>query len=276
MRSILVAGIVLCAAALAGAQTADELVAKNIAARGGLEKIKAISSVKMSGRLVEGGFVVQIVNEAKRPEFLREDATIQGMTQIQAYDGSTGWQISPFQGRKDPELLGEDDLRGMSEDADFDGPLVDYQKKGNTVEYLGHDIVDGDDALKLKVTLKNGDIIYYFLDPDTFIEIRTDKLMFVRGAMQETVTDLGSFKPVNGVMYPFSVESGPKNNPGARARITFEKIEANVALEDSLFTMPGAAANTNAVKPPSEPPKNPPPNKPQPPEKPKSNDTVPH
>ena len=276
MRAMLVTGILLCAAALASAQTADELIAKNIAAKGGLAKIRAINTVRMTGRLNEGGFIVLVVTEAKRPDFLREDATIQGMTQIQAYDGTTGWQISPFQGRRDPELLGEDDLRDMVESADFDGPLVDYKQKGNTVEYLGHDIVDGDDALKLKVTLKNGDIIYYFLDPDTFIEIRLDKLTFVRGAMHESVTDLGSYKPVNGVMYPFSVDSGPKENPNARARITFEKIEANVPLDDSLFRMPGAGANTNAVKPPAEPPKNPPPNKPQPSTKPKPNETTPH
>ena len=276
MPRFLLVLLLFCAAALASAQTADELIAKNIAAKGGLAKIRAIKSVRMTGRLNQGGFIVLVLNEAKRPDFLRQDATIQGMTQIQAYDGTNGWQISPFQGRRDPELLGEDDLRDMVESADFDGPLVDYKQKGNTVEYLGHDIVDGDDALKLKVTLKNGDIIYYFLDPDTFIEIRLDKLTFVRGAMHETVTDLGSYKPVNGVMYPFSVDSGPKQNPNARARITFEKIEANVPLDDSLFHMPGAGANTNAVKPPAEPPKNPPPNQPQPPAKPKPNETVPH
>ena len=84
---------------------------------------------------------------------------------MQAYDGTTGWQIQPFGGKKDPELMGEDDLRDLLLDADFDGPLVDYKEKGSTVEYLGHDVVDGDDALRLKVTLKNGDIIYDYLDP---------------------------------------------------------------------------------------------------------------
>ncbi len=90
------------------------------------------------------------------------------MTAVQAYDGSVGWQIQPFGGKKDPELMGEDDLRDLLLDADFDGPLVDYKEKGSTVEYLGHDMVDGDDALRLKITLKNGDIIYDYLDPDTF------------------------------------------------------------------------------------------------------------
>ena len=272
---VLMLGILTCAAALT-AQTADELVAKNIAAKGGLEKMRARQSLRMIGRMNQGGFIIQVSSEAKRPDFLRQNFTIQGMTQTAAYDGTTGWQISPFQGRKDPELLGEDDMREMVEDADFGGPLVDYTQKGNTIEYIGHDVVDGDDALKLKVTLKNGDIIYYFLDPDTAIEIRTDKLIFVRGSMHETVTDMGSYKPVAGVMYPFSVESGPKGNPNARVKISIEKIETNVPLDDQMFRMPAAPATSAAPVPPAEPPKNPPPNQPKPPEKPKPNEVVPH
>ena len=90
----------------AWAQTADELVAKNIEAKGGLEKIRAIRTLKMQGRLQQGSFVIRMNVDTKPPNFIRQAVTIQGMTQIQAYDGSTGWQISPFQGRKDPEMLG--------------------------------------------------------------------------------------------------------------------------------------------------------------------------
>ena len=174
----------------------------------------------------------------KRPSMLRSTLTVQGMTAIQAYDGQSGWQISPFQGRKDPELLGEDDLRDLVEDSDMDGPLVDYKEKGNAVEYLGHDTVDGDDVYRLKCTLKNGDVVDYYLDPDSFLEIRTERQQFIRGAVRERQTDLGSYKPVAGVMYPYSIETGPKNNPGVRAKVTMESIEANVPLEDTAFTMP--------------------------------------
>jgi hypothetical protein len=232
-----VAGLLFLAVS-ARAQTADELVAKNIQAKGGLEKIKAIQSLRMKGRLNQGGFTAQIGQEGKRPNMLRSTFTVQGMTAIQAYDGQTGWQISPFQGRKDPELLGEDDLRDLVEDADMDGPLVDYKEKGNTVEYLGHDTVDGDDVYRLKCTLKNGDVVNYYLDPDSFLEIRTERQQFIRGSMRERQTELGSYKPVAGVMYPYSIESGPKNNPDARAKITIETIEANAPIDDSAFKMP--------------------------------------
>ena len=101
----------ICCSAISLAQTADELVAKNLQAKGGIEKIKAIKTQRLVGTLQQGQFKAQVGQEAKAPDFYRTTCTIQGMTAIQAYDGSTGWQISPFQGRKDPELLGEDDLR---------------------------------------------------------------------------------------------------------------------------------------------------------------------
>jgi hypothetical protein len=241
IRSILASLICLFAVG-AFAQTAEELVAKNLQARGGIEKIKALKTLRMSGAFDASGFKAAVGQESKRPALLRTTFSVQGMTQVQAYDGSVGWQISPFQGRKDPELMGEDDMRALVEAADFDGPLVDPEAKGNKIEYLGHDQVDGDDAYKLKVTLKNGDISYYYLDPDTYIEIQVEKQQFIRGSVRESVTVMGSYKPVNGVMFPFFIESGPKNNPDARAKITFQKIEANVPIEDSAFKMPAAPA----------------------------------
>jgi len=245
LRSI-VAGLVCFLSVGLWAQTAEELAAKHLQAKGGVEKMKAIKSLRMTGQFESGGFKAVVGQESKRPEMLRQTFTVQGMTQIQAFDGSTGWQISTFGGRKDPEMLGEDDLRDLQEAADFDGPLVDAQAKGNKIEYLGHDQVDGDDALKLKVTLKNGDVFYYYLDPDTYIDIQVEKQQFIRGSVRESVTILGSYKPMNGVMYPFYLESGPKNNPDQRGKVTITKIEANLPIEDGDFKMPAAPAKAAA------------------------------
>src|SRR5712691_3837123 len=225
----------------ASSQTADELVQKNIEAKGGMEKIKAIKTVRLTGKLdAGGGFTAAVGQENKRPNLVRETFTLQGMTQVQAYDGSTAWEVRPFGGRKDPQLMGDDDVRDLLIDSDLDGPLVDYKEKGNQVEYLGHDIVDGDDALRLKVTLKNGDIIYYYLDPDTLLEIRTERREFIRGAVHDSVADLGSYKPVAGVMFPFSVNGGPKDDPTQWQSVTYEKIEANLPLQDSDFAVPAS------------------------------------
>lgn len=235
-RSVVVG--LLCMVAAASAQTAEELVAKNLQARGGVDKIKAVTTLKMTGKAYFG-INVDVSQEQKRPDMLRQEFTVQGMTQIQSYDGSVGWQISPFQGRRDAELMGEDDTRDLLDEADIDGPLVDYQAKGNKVEYLGHDLVDGDDAYKLKVTLKNGDIVYYYLDPDTYLEIKKEKQEYIRGSVRESEQLLGSYKQVAGVYFPFSMEMGQKGG-GDLARYTIDTIQVNVPIEDSYFKMPAA------------------------------------
>jgi hypothetical protein len=244
---------VCCLSVFTQCQTAEELVDKNIQAKGGMEKIKAIHNVHMTGKLTGGGgFTATVTQDGMRPNLVRETFSLQGMTGVQAYDGTVGWQIQPFGGHKDPELMGEDDVRDLLLDADFDGPLVDYREKGNAVEYLGHDVVDGDDALRLKVTLKNGDILYYYLDPDTYLEIRKEIQEFIRGSIKENVVDLGSYKPVAGVMYPFSIASGPKNRPNAAQTTTIEKIDVNVPLAKSEFELPASLKQRLSPKPDAE------------------------
>ena len=239
-RAVFVLVAVSCLSAFTCSQTAEELVSKNIQAKGGIEKIKSAKTRRLTGRVKNArGRVAAFAQTNARPDLVRQTITMQGMTAVQAYDGSTGWQTNPFRGRKDPELMGEDTLRDLLLASDFDGPLVDYAEKGNTIEYLGHDLVDGDDALRLRVTLKNGDIIYYYLDPDTYLEIRKEIQQFVRGSVRERMVDVGSYKPVNGVMYPFSISEGSRNNPGAQMT-TIEKVEVNVAVQDSDFALPAS------------------------------------
>jgi len=238
-RAMVLVGM-FCLGGLACGQTAEELVNKNIEAKGGLEKIKSAKTRVTTGRLKIGrrrAATAVFKQMNMRPNLVRNNITLQGMTAVQAYDGSVGWQTQPFRGRKDPELMGEDNVRDLLLSADFDGPLVDYAEKGNQAEYLGHAEVDGDDALRLKVTLKNGDIVYYYLDPDTYLEIRKEIQQFIRGSVRERVVDLGSYKPVDGVMYPFWISEGPRSNPGAQVTM-IEKIEVNVPLQESDFALP--------------------------------------
>jgi len=249
-HAVIVLMAVSCLIVAARAQTAEELVSRNIQAKGGIDKIKAIKTLRMTGRLAAGGgFTFGVGQENQRPNLIRQTFSLQGMTAVQAYDGSVGWQIQPFQGHKDPELMGEDDLRDLLLDSDFDGPLVESREKGNVVEYLGHGVVDGDDALRLKVTLKNNDIIYYYLDPDTYLEIRKEIQQFIRGSLRERIVDLGSYKPVAGVMVPFSLSLGQKDNPGAQT-VTVLKVDANVPIDSADFALP--ASLKQAPKPDAE------------------------
>jgi len=224
------------------AYTAEELAAKNVAAKGGLEKVNAIHSLRLSGKVRLNGDTLELayVELVKQPGSVRYEAELQGLTQVQAFDGHQAWQINPFQGRKDPEKLSADDAKGMGEDAaDFAGPLVNYQAKSYKLDYLGTEDVDGTEAHKLRVTRPNGDVTYVYLDPDYFLEIRTLTRRIEHGVPRETVTDYGDYEKVDGVYFALYSESGPKGSSD-RMKLQFEKAEANLPVPDTLFTIPAA------------------------------------
>ncbi len=239
-----IAMLMVLAAHVALGYSAEELAAKNIEAKGGIERLHSIESVRLTGTLTVNGGMLQLecVTLIKRPHSVRYEAKLQGLTQVQAFDGSQAWQINPFQGRKDPEKLSSDDAKGMGEDAaDFVGALVDYKDKGYRLESLGTEDVDGTDAYKLRMSRPNGDVLYIYLDPDHFLEIRTLSRRVEHGVPSETVTDYGDYERVNGVYLPLSQESGPKGS-SARQKVQFETAETNVAIDDKTFNFPAPDA----------------------------------
>jgi hypothetical protein len=222
----------------ASAQTADEIVARYIKAIGGMEKIQAVNTLRRSGKFNGGGgFEAAILQDNKRLNSVREEFSLQGMTGINAYDGKTGWKIEPWGGKKDPESLGEEEMKSILEDSDFDGPLVNYLQKGIKVEFVGKDEFEGTDTFKLKVTRPNGDVYFYYLDTDSYIPIKFDTKRTVRGAEREYETALGDYKEVAGWYLPYSIESNVKGSPN-KQKVVYDKIEANVALDESRFRMP--------------------------------------
>ena len=164
------------------AQSVDEIIAKNVQARGGSEKLKSVKTIKSTATMSMGpGMEAPGVLIQKRPDFARLEFTVQGLTAVQAYDGKNGWQIMPFMGKKEPELMSADEAKETQEMADLDGPLIDYQSKGHRVEFEGKEKVEGTDAYKLKVTLKNGDVQTIYIDSDSFLEIKEVTKRTIRG-----------------------------------------------------------------------------------------------
>ena len=216
----------------ASAITADELIAKNIQARGGIDKLHAISAMHTEGKLrLGGGLEAKTETFAIAPDKMRFEFTLQGLTAVNAWDGQQGWAIQPFQGRRDPQKTSLDDNKQLIEGADILGPLVDYKAKGNRVEYLGTEDIDGTDAHKLRVTRKSGDSQVIYLDPDQFLEIRVVDHRMIRGQEQVETTDLGEYEKVDGVYFPFE-----------QGQIHIEKAEVNGKIDPQLFAFPTATA----------------------------------
>jgi len=239
MRRVLL-GIVALAlfATSVSAQSAEEIVGKYIKTIGGIDKIQAVKTLRRTGKFTGGGgFEAVVIQENKRGNMVRQEFSLQGMTGINAYDGKTGWKIEPWSGKKDPEALGEEEMKSIVEDSDFDGPLVNYRQKGNKVEFVGVDQVEGTDTFKLKLTLANGDVFYYYMDTDYYVPIKIDTKRMVRGAEREYETSLGDYKEVAGWYLPHSFETNAKGSQD-KQKIVFDKIEANAQIDEGRFRMP--------------------------------------
>ncbi len=232
---------VLTSPIVTSAQTVDDIIARNLEARGGLEKIKAVKTIRTSGTLRQGGFRAAFIQENQRPNKVREETIIQGMAATEAFDGKAGWRVSPFGGRKDPDLLSADDMKGLVEDADLDGQLVDYRNKDHRAELIGHESVEGTDCYKIKLTLNSSDVRYYYIDADSYLELKIETERKIRGTVKYSETLFGDYEKVNGIYYPFAFESGQKGNPD-RVKFTVDKVELNVQLGESRFTMPVGGA----------------------------------
>jgi outer membrane lipoprotein-sorting protein len=246
-------GLLGPAGAPAYAQTVDEIIAKNLQARGGADKIKGVTSARLTGKMTMGqGMEAPLALEWRRPNMLRLEFSLQGMTGVTAFDGTTAWMVMPFMGKKDPERMPDDEAKNFAEESDFFGPLVDYKEKGSQVELIGKESVEGTQAYKLKLTRKNGNVSYIFLDADAYLEIREESKRTMHGQELEVETSVGDYKEVGGILFPHSFESKPKGSPTGQV-ISFDQIQLNVDLPESKFKMPEVKPEEKkdeAAKPP--------------------------
>jgi outer membrane lipoprotein-sorting protein len=243
---------VLTASALP-AQTADEVISKYVAARGGMDKIKGVKSERISGRIsfgpdIEGPFLI----ERQRPLKLRMEFSVQGLTLIRTYDGkSSGWIYNPMTPNPSVQPMSDADLKNIFDEADYDGPFVDYKAKGNQIELVDKEEVLGKTAYKIKLTSKNGDISYFYFDASSNLLLKWEGDRKISAQSFPWESYFHDFREVSGLKYPFLIES---DAPGTdqRQKITAEKIEVNIPIDPARFGKPSPPAV--APPTPNEPP----------------------
>jgi hypothetical protein len=230
------AGAVLAVPAFA--QTVDEVIARSFEARGGLDKLKAIQAIRVTGRMSMGKAEAPMVIERKRPGSIRAEITIQGTLAVQAWDGLTAWGISPM-GSGQPEVLPAEAASAMADEADVDGPLLDYRAKGHQVTLLGKEMLEDGDAFKIEVRKKGGAVEVHFLDARSYLTVRIEGKRTIRGAPIEGVSILGDYREAGGILWPYSIRSGARGNP-EKQTLTVDKIEVDPVLDDARFRMPSS------------------------------------
>ena len=249
--------IVLASSAATAQQsfTADQLVAKNLEARGGAAALAAIKSLQIEGRLLTAGDFELKFKEVRlrQPagDAVRDDLTVQGLTIVQAFDGANGWKINPFAGRRDAEKMSADEGRAMADQALVSGTLLSAATNKSRVTAEGFEDFDGTKSYKLKVVQPDGDEFDYLLDPDTFLEIKVTEMRRQRGILSVNNSELGDYEKVDGVYFPMAIDAWSGDNSNSRSRLVVEKVTANVDAPASLFALPGDPAKPAVATPPS-------------------------
>jgi len=241
--------------------TAEQVVTKNVAARGGLQSWQAVQTLSMSGKMDAGGNEssarlavqgnklggVQLPKrpkdqaqlpfrmELKRTRKSRLEIDFRGKTAIQVYDGTKGWKLRPFLNRHEVEPFTADELKAAALQSDLDGPLLDYPAKGTMVALEGTDKVDGNDAYRLKLTFKNGSVQHLWIDAKTFLEAKIEGTpRRLDGKSHPVEVYYRDFRPVSGLMMPFVMETKVQGIKQTE-KILVEKATVNLAVEDSRF-----------------------------------------
>ncbi|HVM75187.1 MAG TPA: hypothetical protein VMT75_06045 [Candidatus Saccharimonadales bacterium] len=251
MRKLfLLAAFALLAHSLA-AQSADDVVNQYIQARGGLQKIKGVKTQRVTGTVsfgpgTEGPFLV----EHERPLKLYTELTVGGQTMIRSYDGkNNGWVYNPFIPNPAVQPMSPTDLAAIYDEADFDGPFVDYKAKGNQLEFIDKEEVLGKTAYKIKLNAKSGDLSYFYFDAETHLLLKwegTRKIGDNEVKWEEVFRD---FRDVDGLKFAFVIEAQQPGS-GELQRITAEKIELNIPIDEAHFGKP----NVPSTAPPPDAP----------------------
>jgi hypothetical protein len=226
----------------------DEIIAKNLAARGGIEKMRAIRTMVVTAKLVTPGGSGAVTVRLRRPDNIQEDLTLGGEQSIRTFDGSSAWVVKRAAGHEDVTPLAGGDLENLRDEGanGIDGTLADYGSKGNTVELDGAAVVKEKTCYKLKVTLRSGHVQYLYLDSHTFLEIREEIVRAFNGKETLIEETIGDYRLVGGVLFPHTFVSGLIGS-AQKTTLSIEKIELNPALDDSLFRMPKTKTGGNAA-----------------------------
>jgi len=229
--------------------TAQQIVERNVNARGGLAAWRAVTALAMTGQVDAGGkqdVKLPFTMTLKRPHSSRVELRFQEQTALQVYDGTQGWKLRPFLNRSDVEPYTADEARSAAVADELDGLLIDHQAKGSTVELAGVDSVEGRSAYRLRLSLKNGQQRQVWVDAASFLELKTDgEPRRLDGKLRAVSLYYRDYKRVSGLMLPHTLET-VVDGVKATHKMHIESVRINPPLDAAAFAKPRPPASGQA------------------------------
>ncbi len=230
------------------APTVDEIVARNLEARGGVDLLRATESMKMTGTVTSPMGEAKMTTWMKRPKRKRSEVEFVGKKPgsesgppaghrtIEAFDGTTAWVSI---GGMPPQLIPPsprlEEAKGRSE---IDPPLLDYRERGRSVALVGREKLDGADVYHLRIT-DRGQVTHYYVDAATGLEKKITNRISDGQLIAQVELRFSDFREVQGRMMPFTIQQIVDGKPVAQTRL--ESVEFNIPIDEAMFKMPGKA-----------------------------------
>lgn len=230
----LAVAVMCCVAAGRGASqaTVDELIAKNLEARGGLKRLRGILSIKQTAQLSMMGTEASMTIYSKRPNLVRQETKVAGQLVINGFDGVTPWIVNPLIGPPRPIVVSGPQAEMIRQQSEFDGPLVDYKGRGLTITAEGVETFGDLATIHLRVVSPTKQVRNLFLDSTTFLEAR----LTTEQDKMKLDQDFSDYRDVDGVKVPFLVRTS--TNGVMQSELKVQTVEFNVKMDDTMFRMP--------------------------------------
>lgn len=215
------------------AQNLKEVLDKHFDAIG-QDKLAKVETYAVKAKVSQSGMEIPMEMKMKKPNKFRMEMDMMGQKMIQVYNGEKGWVVAPWISSEPQELTGAELEQAMAQ-ADIDGELYNYEKKGHQLELIGKEMVDGTEMYNLKLTDKNDGVKNYYIDAETYL-IKQVKAKAVSMGQEMNVTQkLEDYKDFDGIKLATKIVS---STPMGDAEILMEEIKLDPAIEDSIFEKP--------------------------------------
>jgi len=222
------------------AQTADDIIARSIEARGGLAALEARETVRMTAMVERplDGLRYSMTIFRKRPAFYRVEYRSGDTIVVQATDGETAWWVNPLAGVAEPTAMAVTQASAFNRQAHIDASLQGLLPAGSAAHLVGRVDEDGVELLRVEITHADGSVVTNYYNPDTYLVQKSARMQETADGIQEVVTLFSDYRDVDGVLYSFRAEQQIADTTVSIT--TWEAFEANVPMDEELFSMPTA------------------------------------
>jgi len=227
--------VAFAAISLTSAQDLDKILDNHFETIG-QKNLENVKTIQATGKAMMGGMESPFKMVSKRPNKIQITVEFQGAKIIQAYDGETVWMINPLMGSADPIDVTGPEADGIIESGDLDGQLWNYKEKGHQLELEGTEDVDGTEAYVLKLTKKNGNIDYYYMETESYLILKIKSKTMMNGSETEAEAILSNYQDVDGYIMAFTIEQ--KYGGQTAMTIMMDEIKTNMEVDDSIFSKP--------------------------------------